>query len=103
MAVPFNYPENISTVLKLVRHVDHLTEQALFGSILLVLLGMIAFLATKAYSSEKAMMYASFLVLISSILLRFLNLITDGILYLCVIIFVGSFVWLIVARGKETV
>jgi len=105
MAVPFAYPSNNMTgIVTFLQYVNTLTEiggTGFLGAGMLIIIGFVSFLATKAYSFERALGFSAFLTLISAIFLRFLNLINDVILFLIIVIFIVALVLLIRERNVE--
>jgi len=100
MAV-FPYPpENMTGILGFLEYTNSLTNGFLgFGFLIIVFL--VSFLSAKTYSYDRAFGFASFLTLISAILMRFLKLINDGILALSVILLVFSIILLSKERSSE--
>ena len=105
MAAPFPYPSNdIEGVVTFIQYVNSLTViggTGFLGAGMLIIIGFVSFLATKAYSFERALGFSAFLTLISAIFLRFLDLINDAILFLVVVIFIGSVILLVRERNVE--
>jgi len=105
MAVPFPYPDNnITGIVTFLQHVNSMTVvggTSFLGVGILIIIGFVSFLSTKAYSSDKALGFAGFLTLISAILLRFMELINDSVLIITVIIFIASVIFLMRERGIE--
>lgn len=101
MAVPFPYPSNMTSVVGLMGFTNTLVNGNLGIGILLAV-GVVSFLVSKAFSTEKALAFSMFLTLLSAILFRFMNLINDIVLYFVVIGFVGVVIWLYVSRNQET-
>ena len=103
MAVPFPYPgDNMTSVFDLMSHANVLTDNFL-GTGILIAIAIIAFITTKQFSSDKAFGFAGFLSLLVAILLRFMNLINDAVLYITIVAFVGVLIWLYSMREQETV
>jgi len=103
MAQPFDYPpENMTGILDLFSHANGLTGGFL-GTGILVVIAVISLISTKSYSSEKSFGFAGFITLLSAIFLRFLNLISDGVLYVVIVSFVGILIWLFFTREQETI
>lgn len=75
----------------------------LFGIGILILIFFVSFLASKVVSTERSLVFSSFLTMISAIILRTMSLITDTTLFVSVILFVVSFVYLLIERDNETV
>jgi len=107
MAVPFEYPpDNMTGIVDMLNHVANLvntnsTIGGFFGVGILIVIAVVSFMITKTVSSEKAFVFSGFITLISAILLRFMNLISDGIMYVVVILFAGIVVWLWMSRQQE--
>lgn len=70
---------------------------------ILVLIFFVSFLASKVVSAERSLVFSSFLTMISAIILRTMDLVADGTLFICVILFVISFAYLFVERDNETI
>ncbi|MBA7490713.1 hypothetical protein ES702_01256 [subsurface metagenome] len=101
MAAPFDYPNNsIQGIVSFMQYTNGLVG-GLLGPGMLIMIGFVAFFSTKHYSTDRAMGFATFLTLISAIFLRFLELINDAILFLVIVIFIGSLIFLIRERGTE--
>ena len=101
MPIPFDYPTNaIIGLVPFLQYVNTLCK-GLLGAGLLIIIGFVAFFTTKNYTTDRALGYASFITLISAILLRFIELINDGILLLVIVIFIGSLIYLIRQRNVE--
>lgn len=101
--IPFDYPpENMTSILDLFSHANVLTNGVL-GIGILVVIAVISIIATKSLSTEKSFGFAGFLTLIVAILLRFMDLINDSVLYIVIIAFVGCMIWLFTSREQETV
>jgi len=108
MAVPFAYPDNnITGVVSFLQYVNDLTasptvgDTGFLGVIMLIIIGFVAFLSTKAYSFDRAFGFAGFITLITAIFLRFLNLINDIIFFFVIVMFLGSVVLLLRERNVE--
>lgn len=103
----FPYPdENVSGIMEFLQYVNSLTDTGaggLLGIGILIIVGFVSFLSAKAFGSDKALGFSAFLILIVSILLRFMNLINDATLFICIVIFVGGFIYLIRERRVEEV
>lgn len=102
MSQPFPMPENMTSVLDLFSHANVLTDGFL-GTGILIVVAIIAFITTKAFSTDKALGFAGFLSLLVAILLRFMSLINDTVLYITIIAFVGVLIWIYSMREQETV
>jgi len=104
----FLYPgENITGIIPFLKYVNSLTaidavgNTGLLGVGMLIIIGFVSFLATKAFSFERALGFSAFLTLISAIFLRFLSLISDAILFLVIVLFIGSVILLMRERNVE--
>jgi hypothetical protein len=107
MAVPFpSVPENITGIADLLNHAANLvntnsTIGGFFGVGLLIAIAVVSFMTAKTFSSEKAFAFSGFLTLLSAILLRFIGLISDGIMYFVVIAFAAIVIWLWSSRQQD--
>jgi hypothetical protein len=102
MARPFGYPDNITGFMDFVEYSNYLTGE-LLGIGFLIIVGMVAFLTTKVYTWERSLAFSMFLVLISAIFLRIIDLITNNVLIAVVILFALSGIALLRERGGEEV
>lgn len=94
MPAPFPYPtDNITGILSLMNHANNITDGFL-GIGLLIIIAVLMIVLTKGYRTEVSFGFAAFITLILSILLRFMNMITDGVLYIVIVAFVAILVWL---------
>ena len=96
----FADPENITGIVGFIRYTDSLTGGWL-GAAMLIIIGMVSFLSTKGYSSDRAFGFSGFLVLVSALFLRFLNLINDYVFFIAIIFFVVSLIFLLKERSGE--
>ncbi len=94
-------PTNMSGLGDLFRHANVLTE-GFFGLGILIAVTLIAFISAKGYSADKAAGFAGFLGLIVAILLRFMEMISDGALYTTIVLFVGVIIWIYLTKEQET-
>lgn len=95
------YPnESIQGLIGFIQYTNGLVGGWL-GPAMLIVIGFVAFITTKNYSTDRALGFASFLTLISGIFLRFLNLINDSVLFTVIVIFIISLIFLIRERGTE--
>jgi hypothetical protein len=103
MSQPFPYPgENMTSVFSLFSYANALTDNFL-GVGILITIAIISIIVTKGFSSDKAFGFAGFLCIIVAILLRFMSLINDAVLYITIIAFVGIVIWINSMREQETV
>ena len=104
MAVPFPSlytMENVSGMMSLMSYGNELTEE-FFGTGLLIFIGVILLIATKNFSTEKSFGFTTFSLFIIALLFRFMQLISDTVLYVVIVALVGSVVWLVVTREQES-
>jgi hypothetical protein len=99
-------PDNMTGIVDLIKHAANLVNSSpvfpgFFGIGILVLIAIVSFIISKTFSSEKALTFSGFLTLLSAILLRFMNLITDGVLYAVVIFFTIIVIWLWKSRQDD--
>lgn len=101
----FAYPDlNITGIVTFLQYVNSLTVvggTGFLGVGMLIIIGFVSFLATKAYSFERALGFSAFLTLISAIFLRFLELINDVVLFLVIVLFICSIILLMRERNVE--
>jgi hypothetical protein len=107
MANPFpDVPSNITGITDLIAHASNLvntnsTIGGFFGVGILIAIAVVSFISAKTFSSEKAFSFSGFLTLLSAIILRFMGLISDGIMYFVVIAFTGIVIWLWSSRQQD--
>lgn len=103
MAVPFPYPsENMSGIFDLFVHANTLTGGFL-GIGILIVIAVISFISTKAFSTDKSFAFSMFFTLLIAIFLRFMDLITNNVLYICIVLFLISAIWIYLSRNQELV
>lgn len=107
MATPFPYPGNMTGMGDLLNYVAVLVDTnstigGFFGIGILISIAVISFITSKAFSTDKAFAFSGFLTLLSTIILRFMGLITDIIMYAVIIMFSGIVIWLWSSRQQET-
>jgi len=102
MALPFAEPTAILSFKDFLVYTNYLAK-GMLGVGILVFIAAVAYLSNKSYSYERAIGFSAFLTLISAILLRFLSLINDTAMFVCIALFVGSLVILIKERESEGV
>ena len=100
MAAPFPYPGDMNSTIDFISLVNVYTNGFL-GTGILIIIGFVAFLSTKAFSTDRAFGFAAFITLLSAILLRFLDMISDGVLFLSISLFILAVVFLIRQRSVE--
>jgi len=101
-----NVPDNVTGVFDLVKHAANLVDTnapitGLFGLGILIVIGIISFMGAKTFATDKALAFSGFLILLSAILLRFMGLISDGIMYAVVILFTAIVILLWASRQQE--
>ncbi len=97
----FPYPDNNMTSFVDFMQYANSFVHGLLGAGILIIVGAISFIAGKNYSTDKSLGFSSFLVMICAVLLRFMNLIGDKLLWGTIVIFIGSMIWLTKERSVE--
>ena len=101
MVAPFtDISENATGIIDLIGYVNYLTN-GMFGVVFLAVIGVVAFISTKSYPADRSFAFASFLVSICAIFLRFMNLINDGVLAFAIVLMVIGIIMLIKERDSE--
>lgn len=72
----------------------NVTSDGLFFPMMLLVIWVITFIATKQYTTSRAWTFASFLVSFISIILAISNLISPRYMYLCFILLGAGIIWL---------
>jgi len=98
MPRPFPYPGDMNTTIDFISLANAYTDGFL-GTGILIIIGFVAFFSTKAYSTDRAFGFAAFMTLLSAILLRFLDMISDTILLITFSMFILAVVFLIRERS----
>jgi len=102
VVTPFPYPgDSMLGIVTFLQYVNVLCKGFL-GVGILIMIGIVSFLTTKQYTTDRALGFSSFLTLISAILLRILSLISDSVLFIVIIIYVLAMIYLIRERNVET-
>ncbi len=102
LQIPFNYPpENMTSIMPFITYANTLVN-GLLGVAILIIVGFVAFFSTKNYSTDRALGFAGFLILIVGLFLRFLSLINDSILLIVIVLFILSLIFLIRERNVES-
>jgi len=95
---------NVTSFLILMREVNILTTIdgiSYLGIGILMMVGFVAFLTTKNYSTERSLGFSTFLSLVTAIFLRVLGFINDWILTVVSICFALALILLWRERGVE--
>ena len=96
----FPFPDNnITGIVSFFKYTNNLTE-GLLGAVVLIIIGMTAFLSSKSYSTENSLAFSAFLVFISALLLRFMVIINDTIFFLVIVYVIGSLIYLYKVRSE---
>lgn len=99
-------PSNVTGLADLIYHASNLVNtnspiQGFFGLGILIAIAIVSFISVKLFSSDKALAFSGFLTLLCAILFRFMNLISDGIMYTFVIAFTAIVIWLWASRQQD--
>jgi len=101
VAVPFEYPsENISGMFGLVQHVNNITSGT-FGIVLLLIVFVLSFITTRSVSPSRSIGFSVFITFLSAILIRYMGLINDGILYIAIVLLVGCGIWIWYSKSED--
>lgn len=106
MAQPFPTPtNNMSGLVGLMQYANEMTkgdgETGIIGVAILIVVAFVTFLSTKGFSADKSLGFTGFLCLVVAIFLRFLGLISDTIMVIVLVLFVGILIFLTVERNRE--
>jgi hypothetical protein len=74
---------------------------SILGIGILVVIAIVSFIATKTYTFEKSLAFSAFLTSISAVFLRFLKLVSDGVLTLTIVYLVVAVIILFREREVE--
>jgi hypothetical protein len=102
MPPPFDYPENMTGIMSLVEHANHLVGDML-GYGLLVVIGMVSFLSTKNYTWERSLSFSMFLVFISAIFLRMIDLLDNTAMIIITLLAAVAGIFLLKERSETSV
>jgi len=95
-------PDNMTGFVEFLQYTNYLTGNLIGLGILLVIY-IVSFIATKAYPSDRSIIFSAFFGTIVAILLRFLDLIGDVLLTVSILILAGALWYLYNERGSEQV
>jgi hypothetical protein len=106
MAIFPQINENATDIAGLMQYVNILVSGnnpsiSLLGVGILVVIAVVSFVSTKNYPFDRSLAFSAFLTSISAIFLRFLLLIGDGVLAVCVVYLVIALVILFREREVE--
>lgn len=101
MALPYSYPYNVTSFLSLMHYANNAVD-GMLGLGILIAMGIIIFLATKLYSYERALGLSAFITFIIALFFKFINLISDGILFGCIVYLIAGIIALWSEREKES-
>lgn len=99
----FAYPENITGIVSFIQYVNSTLLGGLLGIGMLLMIFFVSFLASSSKSYERSLGFSSFITMICAVLLRFLSLINDWTLGICIIGLVGAVLLLMKERSVENV
>ncbi len=102
MAINYSYPNNITGFMDFLNYTNNMTSGFL-GIGILIIVFFVSFLSTKSYTYERAFAFASFLTMISALLLRFIGFIDNSVFSISVIILVIAIFFLWKERSAEGV
>lgn len=84
MTANYSYPTNISGSSGLLQYVNMVTD-GWFGTITLIMIFAITFIALKDYKTNRAFAVASWVVGIIGVFFRSISIISDPVLYICIV------------------
>ena len=96
----FNNPTNITGFVDFFNYINYVTE-GMFGVFFLVAIAVVSFLVQKAYTTERALLSTMFLTTIIAVLMRFVDLISDGVLAFCVLVLGFAVIYAFMERSNE--
>jgi len=99
--VKFTEPQNLTNFYTMLKYGNEVTNNWL-GTLIVVTVGLITFISLKNYSTEKAFAAMTFVILIVAVLLRPLDLITDFVFYIVIVVVALSIVSLLIKRKVST-
>ena len=103
MAAPFLYPGNMTSMLEFIQYANQVITiggQGLIGLGILIVIGVTSVLIANGLT-YKTMAFSGFMVLISAIFLRFLELVSNEIMYISIIIVTITTIILFAERNRE--
>ena len=86
-------------IYEMFKYVTNVATEGLFFLVMIIVIWIIAFLATKQYSNSRAFFFASFFCSILSMILATLDLLAPRFMYLFIIFTAIGFVWLKLETG----
>ncbi len=87
----FDNPTNLTLIPQLFVTADGFVS-GLLGLAILMVVGFGTLFLTSTFNSSDSLIATSFILMIVSVFLKYLNLLSDFFMFLCVVFFVGSLV-----------
>lgn len=95
----FDNPTNLTLIPQLLVAADGFVS-GLLGLTILIIIGFGTLFLTSSFNSSDSLIATSFILMIISIFLKYLGLLADFFMFLCVVFFVGA---LIMASIKKPI
>ncbi len=87
----FPNPTNLTLISQLFVAADGFTS-GLLGLTILIIIGFGTLFLTSSFNSSDSLIATSFILMMVSIFLKYLGLLADFFMFLCVVLFVGSLI-----------
>lgn len=87
----FDNPTNLTLIPQLFVAADGFTS-GLLGISILMIIGFGTLFLTSSFNSSDSFIATSFILMIVSIFLKYLGLLSDFFMFLCMILFIGSLI-----------
>ena len=97
-----DFDPNMTGIVGFLQYTNDIT-QGMLGLVFLIIVGLVSFLSTKAFSVDRSLAFSTFFTSILGFYLRFLGLVGDGVLVFCISMFAIAVVMLFRERDVEEV
>jgi len=87
----FDNPTNLTLIPQLFVAADGFVS-GLLGISILMIVGFGTLFLTSSFNSSDSLIATSFILMIVSVFLKYLNLLSDFFMFLCVVLFVGALI-----------
>ncbi len=93
----FDNPTNLTLIPQLFIAADGFTS-GLLGLAILIVIGFGTLFLTSSFNSSDSLIATSFILMIISIFMKYLGLLADFFMFLCIVLFVGSLILSVIRK-----
>lgn len=94
-------PENVTGFLSFINYINLVTGENLFFPLIIGAIWFIIFMASKAYTTPRAITIASFFAMVLCIVGRIVGLVSNTFMFLFIILTAFGIIWLHFENAKE--